>query len=317
MATARTWMLHACTGMVISAAAAGCSSTGTVTRPVSPALVADEQALALPPPGGPAVIGVVERQRGNGLEQTISLATTARVAGQNYLKIEFFGPEVSRGPSATFKTINEREILREASIAVPGIRLSRRTTFLQNSYGPFSYAAGRGSLGDTCVYAWQQIRAGTASEGIGRNFGMIQVRWRLCDSFASEQQLLSAVYGYTITGTFDGKAWNPFGEPGRADPRLGETGHPIYPMAGAPLGSLPMGYAGGIDVRTTASVRPRPAPVVVQGAQPVATAEPTRRGPVVPGPGTAVTGRAANASAAPEQSNAKAVTVKVPSPDNF
>jgi hypothetical protein len=173
-----------------------------VTRPVSPALVADEQALALPPPRAvPAIIGVVERTRGNGVEQTISLATTARVTGQNYLKIEFYGPDVSRGESATFRTINERAILGEAAAAVPGVRLARRSTFLQNSYGPFAYAAGRSAFGDTCIYAWQQIRAGTASDGIGRNFGTIQVRWRLCDAFASEEQLLSAIYGYTITGT--------------------------------------------------------------------------------------------------------------------
>ncbi|WP_395516617.1 cellulose biosynthesis protein BcsN [Pseudorhizobium flavum] len=315
MSVARAWMLRVCTGVMIGTVGAGCSSTGTVTRPVSPALVADEQALALPPPGGPAIIGVVERTRGNGVEQTISLATTARVTGQNYLKIEFFGPDVSRGESAAFRTINERAILSEAAAAVPGVGLSRRSTFLQNSYGPFAYAAGRSAFGDTCIYAWQQIRAGTASDGIGRNFGTIQVRWRLCDAFASEEQLLSAIYGYTITGTFDGKAWNPFGEPNRVDPRLGETGYPIYPQNGARLAGLPMGYAGGIDLRSTATISARPVRSTVEAPQPAGKNEAREAGPRVPSPDQLTTRAAAEASAATqEQHTAKRPTVMVPSP---
>ncbi len=296
----------------------GCSSTGTVTRPVSPSLIADEEALALPPPGGPAVIGVVERARANGREQTISLATNARVTGQNYLRIEFFGPEVSRGPSATFKTVHELQVLREAAAAIPGVRLSRRTAFLQNSYGPFAYAAGRSSLGDTCIYAWQQIRADTASQGIGRNFGMIQVRFRLCDASASEHQLLSAVYGYTITGTFDGKAWNPFGEPNQPDPRLGHTGSPIYPMTGAPAGSLPIGYAGGVEVDPPVEVARRPARRTAQIAQPAPNAETPVNGPRVPSPDALSTRPAAERSAPASGPQAPRVTtVKVPSPENF
>lgn len=307
----------------MSAAAAGCSSTGTVTRPVSPSLVADEQALALPPPGGPAVIGVVERNRANGVEQTISLATTSRIKGQNFLRIEYFGPAVSQGEAASFRTVNERQMLREAASAVPGVRLTRRSTFLQNSYGPFAYAAGRSPLGDTCIYAWQQIRAGATSGGIGRNFGMIQVRWRLCDSFAGEQQLLSAVYGYTITGTFEGAVWNPFGEPPGADTRLGKTGQPIYPVAGAPAGALPMGYAGGIDLTPVAStarrtVPPRASSRPVPSVQPAARVEPARADLRVPSPQSVSTGPAAEGSAtAPKQPKATAPTVRVPSPENF
>lgn len=308
-------MLRVCTGLMIGTASSSCSSTGTVTRPISPALVADEQALALPPPGGPAVIGIVERKRGNGVEQTISLATSASVEGQNYLKIEFFGPKVARGESATFRTVNERAILIEAAAAVPGVRLSRRSTFLQNSYGPFAYAAGRSAVGDTCIYAWQQIRAGTAGDGIGRNFGMVQVRWRLCDAFASEEQLLSAIYGYTIIGTFNGKAWNPFGEPNRVDPRLGETGYPIYPQNGAMLAGLPMGYAGGIDLRSTSTISPEPVLRPAQAPQPAAQDEVREAGPRVPSPGQLTTREAAEAPAATEeQRRAKPPAVMVPSP---
>ncbi|MFN7101685.1 MAG: cellulose biosynthesis protein BcsN [Pseudorhizobium sp.] len=310
-------MLRVCTGLIIGSVGAGCSSTGTVTRPVSPSLVADEEALALPPPGGPAIVGVVERPRGNGVEQTISLATSARVSGQNYLRIEFFGADGSRGQSAAFKTVNDREILREAAAAIPGVRLSRRAAFLQNSYGPFAYAAGRSALGDTCIYAWQQIRAGTSSQGIGRNFGMIQVRWRLCDSFAAEQQLLSAVYGYTITGTFDGQAWNPFGEPNRADPRLGKTGHPIYPAETVVTGPA-MGYAGGIDPRPTAAIAAPPVRSRPQPLQPVAESQAPENRPSVPRPDQLTTKVSAEPSAAaPQQETVKRPLVTVPSPKEF
>lgn len=312
MPAARNWMLHVCTGLAISTTA-GCNSTGTVTRPVAPSLISEEKALALPPPGGPGIVGVVERPRANGVEQVISLATTARVSGQNYLRVEFFGPAVSRGQPAPFRSIHERIILREAAEAIPGVSLVRRSTYLQNSYGPFSYASGRSTLGDTCLYAWQQIRAGKASDGIGRNFGMIQVRWRLCDSYASEEQLLSAVYNYTITGTFEGKAWNPFGEPGPADPRIGETGQPIYPVANAAHGNLSIGYAGGVDLRPiTSSVR-RTAPVPVKPALAKPTADRPVEGPRVPLPTSLPTG-ADKAAAAPQASNASAPVVKVPSP---
>ncbi|MCO5734161.1 cellulose biosynthesis protein BcsN [Rhizobium sp. SSA_523] len=302
---------------MIGTAGAGCSSTGTVTRPVTPSLVADEQALALPPPGGPAVVGVVERPRGNGVEQVISLATTARVTGQNFLKIEFFGADVSRGPTASFRTVQERAILREAAAAIPGVRLARRSTFLQNSYGPFAYAAGRSGLGDTCIYAWQQIRASATQGAIGRNFGMIQVRWRLCDSFASEEQLLSAVYGYTITGSFEGQAWNPFGEPNPVDPRLGRTGYPIYPGQEASSGALPMGYAGGIDPRRTAAISRPPAARPLAASAPPALPAPALRetGPRVPSPARWTNSAGAEPSAAADQQpTVKRPAVTVPSP---
>lgn len=314
-------MLQICAGLAISTAAAGCSSTGTVTRPTAPSLVASEQALALPPPGGPAIVGVIERPRGNGVEQTISLATSSRVSGSNYLRIQFFGADVSPGQSSTFRTVREGDITREMAAAVPGVRLSRRLTFLQNSYGPFAYAAGRSGLGDTCIYAWQQIRASAVGQGIGRNFGMIQVRFRICDAHASEEQLLSAVYGYTITGTFDGVQWNPFGEPADVDPRLGKPGNPIYPSSGPVAGSLPMGYAGGMDFTRTSAVIRRSTPQAAERT-PVVTApapETVPAGPRVPLPDAVSVSAPASIPAATVrgQQNSTVPAVTVPSPESF
>lgn len=310
-------MFHAFAALAVSSVTTGCASTGSVTRPAAPMLVASDKALVLPPPGGPAIVGVIERPRGNGIEQTITLATTSRVSGENYVKIEFFGPDRGPGQTVAFRTISEGGIRREAAAAIPGVRLTRRMTFLQNSYGPFAYAVGRSTFADTCVYAWQQIRAGSTSSGIGRGFGMIQVRWRLCDAHASEELLLSAIYGYTIVGTFSGSQWNPFGEPKSPDPRVGLTGHPIYPVAGSPTGSIPIGYAGGIDLSPRPSAVPRSEPARVQTPQAADTDGGVRSVPRVPTPDALRQGSVGGASAARPQANGATPTVTVPSPETI
>src|SRR6478735_1697239 len=77
--------------VAIAAMIAGCTSTGGVRRPAGPETVEPEKALVLPPPGGPSIVSVVERKRGNGVEQTISLFTSSSVQGQNFLGVQFFG----------------------------------------------------------------------------------------------------------------------------------------------------------------------------------------------------------------------------------
>ncbi|MGO7508227.1 cellulose biosynthesis protein BcsN, partial [Rhizobium johnstonii] len=55
--------------------------------------------------------------------------------------------------------------------------------------------------------------------------------------------LLGIVYGYTVTGTFDGEIWNPYGNLPPADAALGRTGVPIYPDEGGYRASpMPIGY---------------------------------------------------------------------------
>lgn len=204
----KTISLVAVAGMM-----AGCTSTGGVRQPSGPETVAPEKALVLPPPGGPSIVSVVERKRGNGVEQNISLFTSSSVPGQNFLKVQFFGASGANPGTgdAGFSMINESGIAREVARSAPGVPMATSATFLQNSYGPFGYASGVSRAGDTCIYAWQQIRSSVAANTQARNFGMIQLRLRLCDARASERQLLGIVYGYTVTGTFDGEIWNPYG----------------------------------------------------------------------------------------------------------
>jgi hypothetical protein len=261
--------------------AASCTSTGNIRQPSGAETIVSEKALVLPPPGGPSIVSVVEQKRGNGVEQAISLFTSSSVPGQNFLKVQFLGASgANPGTSnSSYKMVSESGLAREMATSVPGIRLARSATFLQNSYGPFGYASGKSSLGDTCIYAWQQIRSSRSAQTQARNFGMIQVRLRLCDAHATERQLLAVVYGYTVIGTFNGEIWNPYGMTQGGDPTLGRPGNPIYPDEGGYRNSpMAVGYEPAPAVARPAAVR-RPA---VRAAAPPAL--PPAVGPRVPDP---------------------------------
>jgi hypothetical protein len=248
--------------LFVLALSCGCSATGGVQQPAAPELVTSEKALVVPPPGGPAVRGVIQKPFSNGVEQTVLLATTARVAGQNYFRVQFLGEPGSMAATsgASYTPISDSSIAREVARAIPGVRLARTNRLLQNGYGPFSYATGSSAAGDTCVFAWQQIRSRSTPLAIGRNFGMIQVRMRLCDMEASERQLLNVMYGYTLTGTLVGTVWNPHGVPRGADEDIISGQENIYP---GPRGWLDSGRIGEPrDVTTSSVVVRAPARVV-------------------------------------------------------
>ena len=304
--------------VAISAMIAGCTSTGEVRQPAGPESVEPEKALVLPPPGGPSIVSVIERKRGNGVEQTISLFTSSSVPGQNFLKAQFLGASgVNSGASSdSYRMIRQGDIAREMARAVPGVPMATSATFLQNSYGPFGYASGRSRAGDTCIYAWQQIRSSQSAHTQARNFGMIQIRLRLCDARAAERQLLGIVYGYTVTGTFDGDIWNPYGAPPPANPALGQTGAPIYPDEGGYRpNTMPIGYEPAPAVRQPRSVAVRRVRTQPSYAAPVLQPP---VGPRVPLPNDDIQTNAIEPPAetpAPIQQPARPIGVTVPSPD--
>lgn len=273
--------------MTLAGLTAGCTTTGHVRQSIGVETVANDKALAFPPPGGPAIVGVVERRHAKDVDQTISLATSSSVPGQNFLKVQFLGITGSNPGlgSRPYNTISDRAIAGEMASAMPGVRLARSAIFVQNSYGPFGYASGQSRAGDTCLYAWQQVQAGFAPPQEQRNFGMVQVRVRLCDAHATERQLLSTVYGYTIAGRFDGAALNPFGAPRGADAVLGKPGEIVYPDPTAyRTAPITIGYQPPPATTRPAITRPAVTrrPVIVQ-PQPAPTLPPMI-GPRVPLP---------------------------------
>ncbi|MGM4984656.1 cellulose biosynthesis protein BcsN [Rhizobium sp. OK494] len=305
--------------MTLAGLTAGCTTTGHIRQSIGVETVDNDKALAFPPPGGPAIVNVVERRHAKDVEQTISLSTSSSVPGQNFLKVQFLGLTGSNPGlgSRPYNTISDLAIAREMASAVPGVRLARSATFVQNSYGPFGYASGQSRNGDTCLYAWQQIQAGFSPPVEQRNFGMVQVRLRLCDAHATERQLLGTVYGYTIAGRFDAAALNPFGAPRGADALLGKPGEPVYPDAAAYRAPpISIGYqTAPVAARRFVPRRP----VVVQPQ--AAPALPPMIGPRVPlpdGPGdTPQTGAAGSAPATTAQHPPAAAgsSVIVPLPD--
>ncbi|ASY59831.1 cellulose biosynthesis protein BcsN [Sinorhizobium sp. CCBAU 05631] len=222
-------------GLIVlaSLSLAGCTAREGARVPTGATIVATENALVLPPPGGPDILNVVERRFGNAVEQDVNLHTSASTPGQNYLRATFFGPTGAGldQKTATYSAVRASEMMREARRAVPGVPLAQSPYFLQNNYGPFGYAFGRRD-GDACLYAWQQIRPPESQRSPLRSYGTIQVRFRYCATDASENELLNIVYAYTISGTIIGDpSWNPYGPPPTVDARLGRTGSPIYRTA--------------------------------------------------------------------------------------
>lgn len=263
-------------------------------------MVDAQQAFALPPVGGPAVIAVVEQRYPNATEQKIVLRANGRSAGENYLLVQFFGPVGATGrgrDDLRNRPLAVTNVGAEMRAAFPGVTMARSAIFVQNEYGPFGYAIGRAASGDTCVYAWQRIAGTPRPPMIFRSNGAIELRLRLCDGGTSEAALLSVMYGVRIRAFFASGAWNPYGTPPSPDAAIGQLGAPIYPTGAggyqpllADTPARPAQPARTRPVRRAAS--PAPAPVAVP-AEPL----PAPVGPPIPPPPSA-TGAAPEAPAA-------------------
>ena len=278
-------------------ALSGCVAKDGIRTPAAAATVTTENAFALPPPGGPSILNVVQHEFNNAVQQDIYLFTSAANSGQNVLEVTFFGPvgvDSDSKKGLGYASVRDSTIDRDMHRALPGVAMQRSGIYVQNNYGPFGYATGKSGQGDTCLYAWQQVRSSDNARSALINRGTVQVRLRLCDSRATPEQLLRIMYGYTITGTFAAEGWNPYDSAPTVDPSLGRTGNPIYPVKSA-VDQPPPVYelqtaAPAVAVHQPAR-RPDPVaarrPVVVQRSfAPAPVAAPVIHpiGPLVPSP---------------------------------
>jgi len=256
--------------VVVGVLLAACGQTTNVQRSAVNEVREPTQAMALPPPGGPAVISVIERRYSNAVQQDIILSTSAATPGHNTLRIQIFGSVGEDGGDTALveRHLSNSEVAREMRELLPGVPMRRSDLYAQNSYGPFGYAIGRSSANDLCIFAWQRIRA-TRSDATFINRGAIQVRLRLCEAKVSEQDLLAVMYGYTINASIGGISWNPYGVVPPADPRLGNTGQPIHPLTAS----------GPAMITSTVPVEEAPRPAV--RPRPRAAAEPAPAAPAV------------------------------------
>lgn len=191
------------------------------------------EALILPQPGGPRVVGVIETRFANALQQKVMLGTDALTPGQNAFDVTFFGPVEGRTGDENIKTdsfLGDDALAEEMERALPGVDMRPSTYFVQNRYGPFGYALGRGSGRDLCMYAWQRIQSQERVNVVTGDRGVLSVRLRLCQTGATEASLLRVMYRYTINGYFLPRSWQPYGRPLPVPTDIGRVGGPlIYP----------------------------------------------------------------------------------------
>ena len=210
---------------------AGCGAGSGVQIAGGNALVGPEQALVVPPPGGPAVTGVIEHRSRGAIVQEVHLSTSSHVPGENAFDVTYFGPVAAAGASndpPRDEPVALAAVSTHMRSAFPGVPMHVSSYFVQNAYGPFGYAVGR-SRQDLCLYAWQRIRARENAPRLFGERGTIQVRLRYCKTGASEAELLNAMYGYTLAGSVADPSWNPYGQADGPARGLGRVGHPIYP----------------------------------------------------------------------------------------
>ncbi len=265
---------------VVLLAVAGCG-TGSGLPETTGAVQAVEPhtAFVVPPPGGPAIVGIVEQRFVNGVSQDIALSTASRVAEQNAIAVRLVGPvRFGAGGQSSLpdRPISAASIASDMRKAFPGVSMGRSPFYVQNRYGPFGYAAGRAASGDVCIYAWQRIQAAGQTTLI-RNRGSISIRLRLCDARQSEERLLAVMYGLSVNAFFNDLQWNPYGAPPAPSATLGGLGAPVYPADGR--GFQPVTGPAPAPVRRVAAPRaaaPRAAPVQEPLPEPV--------GPLVPPP---------------------------------
>jgi hypothetical protein len=271
-------------GIMTGLALAGCAQQTQVGSLSDTQMVSAEKAFAYPGPGGPAITGIIERHYANALQQEIALSTSAHSPGQNMLRVQLFGPVDRKAAGQTELRagfLPPSNIGTEMRQLFPGVRMARSPYYVQNRYGPFGYAVGRSSSGDTCLYAWQRLTSTGSTQTLIGNKGSVQIRLRLCDQALPEERLLQTMYDFTISSYFRSSGWNPYGEVNAPDASLGRSGAPVYPTASEKFATVTTPVAPAVE----RVVRPRqvaPAPQRVP-TQPEAT------GPVVPPPPGAAT----------------------------
>jgi hypothetical protein len=218
-----------CGGIALS----GCAQTGGIQAPIVPVMVGPEKALVFLSPGSFEGLTIVQRNYSNAVEQQTYLRTTAQTSGQNYIKVTYWGPAASQYEARErlpYVAFHQARLGAEMRAEFPSTPMTTSADYLQNDYGAFSYAVGKGVGNDLCFFGWQQIRAADKDRSVFDNAGMIQVRVRLCEAGATQSSLLALMYHYSLTGAFDASGWNPYGPPPPLGASFGNPGQPIYPI---------------------------------------------------------------------------------------
>ncbi|QFU15295.1 cellulose biosynthesis protein BcsN [Microvirga thermotolerans] len=282
--------------IAIPAVLAGCSTQSELRFATPMTEVPASKALILPPPGGPAVVAVLQRTYRNGVSQEIALSTASAAVGQNAFYVSLVNDlEVPSENDDVLKIrpISPDRIQSEMDERVPGVDMRTSLFYVQNKYGPFGFATGRSAAGDVCLYAWQRIEPNKPA--ILTPGGIVSVRLRLCDADATEEQLLRTMYAFTISAYYSSVGWNPYGEPPPVPPHLGGLDAPLFPIGMAAGAATDFGLGTRspppaermAPAPRPAAPRPRARPVPsapLPSAPPAEPRRPLEGYPVVPPP---------------------------------
>src|SRR3712207_4535576 len=88
------WLRLAATAALLATTA--CSTRSELNYATLTSEAPVTKAIAVPPPGGPAILAVLQRNYQNGLSQEIALSTTAGAAGQNAFYVSLMNSIVTR-----------------------------------------------------------------------------------------------------------------------------------------------------------------------------------------------------------------------------
>jgi len=249
----------------------GCSQTMDIQTASVRRTVPVDTAFVIPPPGGPAIVAVIEEKQGRSVTQEVLLASDSRTPGEDGFHVRI----AARSADRVSTPHNVDDGMRAA---LPGTRMVTSPYLTQNRYGPFGYAIGRRGGSDLCLYGWQAIQSQST---LFTNQGKVDVRLRLCRTGATEAQLLAVMYGYTVNAFLAEGQWGPY-QPATLSDAVGQPGREIYPIgANGPAAVLP---------ETAAPAKPEPRPERQRRAAPASQAPggtvivPAPQGPTVPAP---------------------------------
>ncbi len=182
-------------------------------------------------PGAPGVLSIVESRYRNATRQTIALVTRGKTPGENQLRVDIYGMTNAGMPlEATLpdRPLNDVELYSEAQEALPNVSLHMSLNYMQNRLGPFGYAVGRSTQGDTCIYAWQRVATPDQNLSLFNSRVTLSVRLRLCDPRASEAQLAAMMMNLSVNVNLSRAAPTP--EP-TALSDVGVAGVPMAPAS--------------------------------------------------------------------------------------
>jgi hypothetical protein len=152
-------------------------------------------------------IAVREKRYANGVEQTIVLESEATADGENRVEVRVTQTAASDDRISSeylqVRSSRQEQIRSDMKEFVWGVPMRILGSVEANAYGTYGYALGRSKMGFNCLLGWQNVKGvAKRKKTLGfmtSNKTEMSVRFRICRSDVSEEQLVAIIRGYRIT----------------------------------------------------------------------------------------------------------------------